>query len=83
MTSLIIAIALAFAQPGSSYQLPTMTEVPHDHERIPPLTVSSPEGRPDRTPVMLGAGIVVLAGLFWWNARRRARIDHEEDSDDR
>jgi hypothetical protein len=77
-----LLVMIALAQPaGSSLQLPTMNEVPH--EKVPPLEVSPTEPETDRKPVFLGAGIVVLAGLFWWNARRRARIDHEEDSDER
>ena len=85
MKALMIAIVLAFGGiahgDGSNYQLPTMTEVPHD--RIPPLNVPPPEPQADRTPVIVGAGLVAMAGLFWWSARRRARIDHEEDSDER
>lgn len=82
MNAVVIAFMLAFGQPaGSSLQLPTMDEVPH--ERVMPLNVPPAEPQPDRRPMFIGAGIVVLAGLFWWNARRRARIEHEEDPDDR
>lgn len=66
---------------GSNYQLPTMTEVPH--ERVPPLTVPPPEPEADHRPMFIGAGIIALAGLAWWGARRRARIDDEEDPDER
>jgi hypothetical protein len=29
--------------------------------------------------VFVGAGIVLLAAVFWWNMRRRARTEAAED----
>jgi hypothetical protein len=82
MKALAIAMMLAFGQPaGSALRLPSMNEVPHG--QIPPLSIPPADPEPDRRPAFVGAGIVAMAGLFWWNARRRARIDHEEDADDR
>jgi hypothetical protein len=40
---------------------------------LPPMTIPQ-EGRAvDRRPVYVGIGLVVLAGLFWWNRHRRSR----------
>ena len=50
------------------------------HLPIAPITIH-PDTQPDvdRRPVFIGAGIVLLACLFWWNMKRRAR---EEDEDE-
>lgn len=49
------------------------------HIPIPPMVVQ-PEGQPaiDRRPVFIGAGIVLLAGAFWLNMKRRAKLDEED-----
>jgi hypothetical protein len=79
--AIVLACGVASAQPsGSSYQLPTMSEMPRG--TLPPIDVARPAPAPDRRPVFVGAGIVLLAGLFWWNTRRRARLA-EEDQDER
>ena len=51
------------------------------HIPIAPMTIH-PDTQPDidRRPVFIGAGIVLLAGLFWWNMRRRAREEEDEES---
>jgi hypothetical protein len=54
---------------GSS-SAPTMSD--GSRTPMPPITLPhEPERTVDRRPVYVGAGIVVLAGLFWWNRRRR------------
>ncbi len=53
------------------------------HTPLPPVVVHQEEPVTDRRPVYLGAGIVVLAALFWWNRRRRTeleRIDADADA---
>lgn len=44
---------------------------------MPPITLppAEPKRTVDRRPVYVGAGLVVLAGLFWWNRRRRERLE--------
>ena len=37
----------------------------------------------DLRPIYVGFGIVFLAGVFWWNRRRRERFEREETPDDR
>ena len=54
------------------------------HAPLPPMAVPPPPpSEADRRPLFVGTGIVLLAGLFWWNTRRRARLENEEDPDDR
>ena len=50
------------------------------HLPIAPITIH-PDTQPDvdRRPVFIGAGIVLLAGVFWWNMKRRAREEDDED----
>ncbi len=50
---------------------------------LPPMIVPGAEAKRtvDRRPVYVGAGIVVLAGLFWWNRRRRERLE-KKDTDE-
>jgi hypothetical protein len=81
MIAIVLACGVASAQPSgsASYQLPTMSDMPRG--TLPPIEVTPPAPAPDRRPVFVGAGIVLLAGLFWWNQRRRARLA-EEDHDE-
>jgi hypothetical protein len=68
--------------PPSQQSQTTMSEL--DHAPLPPMAV--PAAAPaahDRTSLFAGAGIVLIAGLFWLNARRRAQLANEEDQDDR
>ncbi|HEY0253706.1 MAG TPA: hypothetical protein VGC41_19380 [Kofleriaceae bacterium] len=59
---------------------PSMSE---SHIPVPPLVIApSGDGQPsaDRRPMFIGAGIVLLAFVFWWNMKRKARLE-EEDHD--
>jgi hypothetical protein len=49
---------------------------------LPPMHVAPQTPTTDRRPVYVGIGLVVLAAVFWWNQRRRARFDKEEDTDE-
>lgn len=77
-------VALALAPTGSR---PTPGPTAREPARmndgtrapLPPMTIPQ-EGRAvDRRPVYVGIGLVVLAGLFWWNRHRRARREEESD----
>jgi hypothetical protein len=58
----------------------TMTE-PTGHTPLPPMAVPQEKPAMDLRPVVIGAGIVLLAGVFWWNRRRRARYEAENRGD--
>ncbi|HEU4616082.1 MAG TPA: hypothetical protein VFS15_28490 [Kofleriaceae bacterium] len=64
---------------GSGAGAPSMSEGPHTP--LPPINVPQEAPTPDRRPVYVGIGLVVLAAAFWWNRRRRAR--QEDRSDER
>jgi hypothetical protein len=44
---------------------------------LPPIRVDPPAPTPDRRPVYLGMGLVVLAAIFWWNRKRREKFEQE------
>lgn len=46
---------------------------------LPPLVIPQQPPAADRRPIFIGAGLVVLGLVFWWNRRRRDRFDREDD----
>lgn len=61
---------------GSRYQTPTLSE--GRHIPLPPVVIPVTPARPDRRPVWVGAGIVVIAAILWWNRKRRAELEKPE-----
>lgn len=59
---------------------PTLSEGPRTP--LPPMVIR-PDTQPDvdRRPVFIGAGIVLLAIVFWWNMKRRAQLEAEDEED--
>ena len=50
---------------------------------LPPMVVQHDRPEADRRPMYIGAGLIALALVFWWNRRRRDRFDREDaDSSD-
>jgi len=45
---------------------------------MPPTTIPLDRPDGDRRPVLVGAGVVVLALAFWWNRRRRDLFERED-----
>jgi hypothetical protein len=45
---------------------------------LAPMTIPASRPEPDRRPVYVGAGLVVLAVMFWLNRRRRDRFERED-----
>src|SRR5439155_860583 len=71
--------------PSSAQPAPTMMSAPpggpasgDQRVRLPPMTIA-PEARGnDRRTAYVGAGVVVLAAMFWWNRRGRDRFERED-----
>lgn len=60
----------------------TMSEGPR--APLPPIVLRPQVPRAhDRRPVYVGLGMVMLAALFWWNRRRRERLDQVAPGGDR
>lgn len=57
-------------------QQPSITD--GQNVRWSPMTIAQGKPDPDRRPIYVGAGIVVLAAAFWWNRRQRERFDRED-----
>ena len=49
---------------------------------LPPMAIAQDKPAVDRRPIYIGAGLVVLAMVFYWNRRRRDRFDREDAPDD-
>jgi hypothetical protein len=64
-----LTVPAAPAPTVPSLTAPGLTE---QHVPMPPMTVKQPTPGPDRRPVYAGAGLIVIAAIFWWNRRRRA-----------
>ncbi len=43
------------------------------HVSLPPIQVHQDQPARDLRPVYVGAGLIVLAAIFWWNRRRAAQ----------
>jgi len=48
---------------------------------FPPTVIPLDRPEADRRPVYVGAGVVLLALMFWWNRQRRDRFDREDSPD--
>ena len=46
--------------------------------RMPPMRITPDPRGNDRRTAYVGAGVVVLAAMFWWNRRRRDRFERED-----
>ncbi|TMQ15155.1 MAG: hypothetical protein E6J90_01150 [Deltaproteobacteria bacterium] len=82
----------AEAQPDEPAPPPTSTMQPVDPNapqlpprlddgsriKLPPIVVTPDRPPVDRRPMYLGAGLIVLAVVFWWNRRRRDRFERED-----
>jgi hypothetical protein len=67
-----VALTVPRAAPAPaapSLSTPGLTD---QHVTMPPMTVKQEAPGPDRRPVYAGAGLIVIAAIFWWNRRRRA-----------
>jgi hypothetical protein len=79
-------VAIALAPAGTAaperdepfHSGPVLSEGPRTP--LPPMVIR-PDTQPDvdRRPVFIGAGIVLLACVFWWNMKRRAQLEEDED----
>ena len=45
---------------------------------MPPIVVPAEKPTSDRRPVYVGAGLIALAAIFWWNRRQRDRYEREK-----
>ena len=55
-----------------------VADVLDDGGSAPIIRVDAPpEPQPDRRPVYMGMGLIVLAAIFWWNRKRREKFERE------
>ena len=68
------------APPANSTPAPQISA--GTHTPLPPIAIAQDAPPPaDRRPMLVGAGLVALAVLFWWNTRRRAALEREAQGD--
>ncbi len=81
-------VALALVPAGTAAPMgttpvgpaPQLTE--GSHTPLPPITVPhDAPPPPDRRPFVVGAGLLALAAVFWWNTRRRAALERAAQGD--
>lgn len=80
-----IAVTLAEATatppvaPPGPLELKPQTSITDGQDvHLAPMTIAQAKSDPDRRPIYIGAGIVVLAVVFWWNRRQRERFERED-----
>ncbi|MCW5803775.1 MAG: hypothetical protein KIT31_15435 [Deltaproteobacteria bacterium] len=74
------------AAPPEGSAAPRADELPRlsDGSRYPaapPVQVVQTQSDPDRRPLYVGAVLILFAGAFWWNRKRRERFDREDRGD--
>lgn len=42
-----------------------------------PIEIPPAKAEPDRRPIYVGAGLIVLALVFWWNRKQREKVERE------
>ena len=79
---LLVATRLAQAEP-STYTLEPARLTDGAHIALPPMSVTPTSApSPDRRPLFIGGGLLVMAVGLWWNRRPREQFDRD-DRDDR
>jgi hypothetical protein len=83
-----VAIALPTSDtptPSEPSQTPTPSNGSHmddgSHVALPPIVVAD-QAQSDRRPIYIGAGLIVLAAVFWWNRKRREKFAREDGVDE-
>lgn len=54
---------------------PSMLEGSSERPALPPMTIPQEQREPDRRPVYVGIGLVVLALIFYWNRKNREKLE--------
>ena len=75
-----VAMSIVATMPDTP-KLPSSPDVLDDGGRlaIPPIVVAQPKPERDMRPVYLGAGLMVLAALAYWNRKRREKFEPERE----
>jgi hypothetical protein len=64
--------------PGSgASRAPSLGEASGDRPALAPIQITPQASERDRRPIYVGGGLVVLALVFWWNRKRREKLEQE------
>ncbi len=72
----------ADAQERPHLELPQQSLTDGQKVKLGPMSIPSSRAERDSRPLMIGAGIVVLAAAMWWGRKRRERFDREDRASD-
>jgi hypothetical protein len=65
--------------PTSGSAAPAMLE--GGHPALPPMSIPQEERTPDRRPIYVGFGLVVLALIFYWNRKNREKLERAYETE--
>ncbi len=61
---------------GSGASGPSLVES-GERPSLPPMTIPQETREPDRRPIYVGLGLIVLAVVFYWNRKNREKLERE------
>ena len=59
-------------------ELPQQSLTDGQKVQLGPMSIPSSKAERDTRPLMIGAGIVVLAAAMWWGRKQRERFDRSD-----
>lgn len=64
---------------GSGVSGPSLVES-GERPALPPMTIPQDPREPDRRPIYVGLGLIVLAVVFYWNRKNREKLEREYET---
>jgi hypothetical protein len=61
---------------GSAKSAPSLVES-GERPSLPPMQIPQEQKEPDRRPVYVGLGLIVLAVIFYWNRKNREKLERD------
>lgn len=65
---------------GSAKQAPSLVES-GERPSLPPMQIPQDSREPDRRPIFVGLGLIVLALVFYWNRKNRDKLERQYEKE--